>query len=467
MNRSRHVCALAAGLMFLFADAHGQPLAAGPDKIRSVSGQFVITVLPPATPYYRHPEAGTNRDLIQLNAPLLAISAERFKLSLWRLLGLGTDSSWNGKIFLNLRPARSTDEEVVIATESFIRTWNYRLELPDLISQNRYARALSAVLLLEIANRHAPVGSHPAAVPQWLADGLARLILEADSDQVILSTPTKSVPLATPAKTTTVIDLPLTRLNETRRGIDPLAGARRVLQNSPALTFDQLSWPDDDQSTGKDGGVYLASVQLFVSRLLDLPEGDAQLRNMLARLPVCENWQTAFYAAFQKTFKRPLDVEKWWALQVVNFAARDPGPRWTATAGGRKLDALLLVPVDIRYHTNAWPVHTDITLQTALRSVEPERLDEILFIKLRDLDLIQFRLSAQMAGLAAGYRAALADFLGEQKGRSGTHATPKRSKSQRNRASAESTIKKLDELDGQRRKMEAEIAQRELQLPGR
>ena len=466
MNRSRHVCALAAGLMSLFADAHGQTLAAGPDKIRSVSGQFVITVLPPATRYYIHPEVGTNRELIRLDAPLLAVSAERFKLSLWRLLGLGTDSAWNGKIFLNLRPARSTDEEVLIASEPFIRTWNYRLELPDLISRNRYARALSAALLLEIANRHAPVGGHPAAVPQWLADGLARLVLEADSDQVILATPTKTVPLATPGKTATVVDLPLTRLNETRRGIDPLADARRVLQNSPALTFDQLSWPADDQLRGNDGGVYLASAQLFVSRLLDLPDGGARLRNMLARLPACENWQTAFYAAFQKFFQRPLDVEKWWSLQVVNFAAHDPGPRWTAAVGSRKLDALLLVPVDIRYHTNAWPVHTDISLQAALRSVAPEQLDEILFIKLRDLDLIQFRLSAQMAGLAAGYRAALADFIGEQKNRSGTQAARKHSQARKSRASTETTIKKLDELDSQRRKMEAEIERRELQLPG-
>ena len=47
-----------------------------------------------------------------------------------------------------------------------------------------------------------------------------------------------------------------------------LAAARRVLQDRPALTFDQLSWPDDAQLSGDDGGVYRASAQLFVNALL-------------------------------------------------------------------------------------------------------------------------------------------------------------------------------------------------------
>jgi hypothetical protein len=464
MNRSRIVCALAAGLLFLYAAARGDSAYTGPDKTRSASGQFLVSSFLATPWYYRRPDAGTNEDIIHLDAPLLAVSAERFKASLWRQIGMPPDSSWSGKCFLNLHPARSTDDEVIIALDPFIRVWNYRLDLPDLIHRNRYARAMSAVLLLEIANRNAPVTGNSAVVPAWLADGLARQIVEADGDQVILSAPTKSVVLATPTKTAS--SLPMTRLSETRHGIDPLAAARRVLQSSPALTFEQLGWPSDAQLTGADGGVYLASAQLFASRLLKLPGGEERMREMLARLPGCENWQTAFYAAFRENFNRPLDVEKWWSLQVVNFANRDPGPRWMVAVGRQKLDALLLVPVDIRYQTNAWPVHADISLQSALRQVDPDQLTEILQVKLRDLELAQLRLTPQLAGLAAGYRAVLADFLGERKPAAGAHPVPKRSAPRWFKASAEATIAKLDALDVQRGKIEVQLEGREFQLPG-
>ena len=114
----------------------------------------------------------------------------------------------------------------------------------------------------------------------------------AEAAQVILSAPHKIVN-----------GIPQSRVcDEKRRGMDPLAAARRVLQNSPALTFEQLSWPTGAQMNGDDGGVYLASAQLFVSGLLALKNGPAKVRALLARLPACENWQAAFFAAFREDF---------------------------------------------------------------------------------------------------------------------------------------------------------------------
>lgn len=455
MNRSRIVCALAAGLLFHVAAARGESVSTKPTKVNSVSGQFVVTAFTAKPWYYRPPEVSTNDDVLRLDAPLLAISAERFKSSLWNQIGLPPNTPWTGKIFLNLYPAASLDENIVIASEPFFRIWNYRADLPDIIRRNRFIRAMSAVLLLEIANRNVPVSSHPAAIPTWLSDGLAWQIVGAGGDQIILSTPTKSVN-----------GLPMTRFNKSQRGIDPLARARTVLQNSPALTFDQLSWPDNAQLTGGDGDVYLASVQLFVARMLELPQGEAKLRNMLARLPACENWQTAFYQAFKEDFQRPLDVEKWWSLQVVNFANRDPGPRWMTAIGRQKLDALLLVPVDIRYQTNAWPVHTDISLQAALRQVNPQQLADILSVKLRDLQLVQLRLTPDLASLAAGYCDVLADFLGEPKPANNRTRAPKHASNRQTKASVTVTIKKLDALDQQRDKIESNVKSKEFNLPG-
>lgn len=446
MNRSRLVCALAAGLSSLLAAVHGEPSYPGPDKINSVSGQFIVSVIPENSPFYRRPDVSTNTSILRLDAPLLAVSAERFKASLWRSLGLSENSSWSGKIFLVLHSARSIDEDVVIASQPFIQSWNYRLELPDLVTRNRYARAFSAVLLLEMANRNAPVSGNSAAIPQWLADGLARQIIEADGTKVILSVPAK-----------TVDGLAQTRFNETQRGIDPLADARHVLQNSPALTYDQLTWPNEAQLNGNDGGVYLASAQLFVSDLLVLNNGPAKMRELLAQLPACQNWQTAFLNAFRENFRSLLDVEKWWALRVVSFAARAPGPQWTPAVSRDRLNSILAVPVGIRSAPDALPVRTEISLQAALQNFEPASQVEILQNKLRDLELVQLRLTPALAGVADAYRRSLTDFLTQQK---------KRTSLQQKKNAAAALIKKLDVLDKRRREAEDQLERQAINVPG-
>ncbi len=446
MNRSRRVCALALGLLSLLAAGRGELAYPGPEKISSASGQFVVSVTPQNSLFYRRPNIATNPAILRLDAPLLAVSAERFKASLWHLLGLPTDAAWSGKIFLVLHSARSTDEDVIIASQPFLHIWNYRLELPDLVTRNRYARAFSAVLLLEIANRTSSTATPPALVPSWLADGLARQIVGGESASVILSVPTK-----------TVNGLAQTRINETKRGLDPLAAARRVLQNEPALTFDQLSWPTGAQVNGDDGGVYLASAQLFVSELLALRNGPVQVRAMLAQLPRCQNWQTAFLAAFHEQFNSSLDVEKWWALRVVNFAAHAPGPRWTVSISRARLNDVLAVPVDVRNASNALPTRAEITLQAALKNFEPARQVEILETKLRDLDLIQLRLALPFAGVANGYRTAIREFLETQK---------KRSSLRQKKNGVADLSKKLDVLDAQRRTVEERLQRQIPNLPG-
>jgi hypothetical protein len=443
MNRSRLACAFATGLVALASAASGQlsPRASG--VFQSASGQFVISAAPNTVVYPRRLETTSDIDTVRLQPPLLAVSAERFKAALWRDLGLAPNLPWSGKIFLDLHAARVSDEDPVIISQPFIRTWNYRLELPDQLSQLRCARAFSTVLLLEIANRSA--ADRSASVPPWLADGLAREILAQEPGNVFLSTPTNCVN-----------GFAQTRLDEKRSGFDPLADARRVLQNSPALTFDQLSWPPTAQLNCADGGVYLASAQLFVCDLLELKNGAAKLRTLLAQLPACENWQTAFFTAFKDDFLRPLDVEKWWALRVVNFAARDPGPQWTLAVSREKLDAILAVPVGVRYASNALPVRAEVSLQLAVQNFLPPRQTEILQTKRRDLELIQLRLAPPAGALATEYIAALDDFLGTAR---------KSTAARRFKISSVELIKRLDDLDTRRRALADWLDQKVLPKP--
>ena len=443
-------CAVLLGLMLSLVAARGQLSFSDQNSVHSLSGQFLVTSVPDPAPLYRN-LTPVNTNVVQLQTALVAVAAERFKISLWRQLGLPANASWSGKIHLRLHPAASPDETVAIASTPFLNRWNYGVDLPDQLWKARFARALSGVLLLEIANRAVRPDGRSAEIPAWLVDGLAQHVLAAEGNKVLLSAPRKADE-----------QLAVSRSNQTDRGFDPLAGARKILLNAPALTFDQLSWPTEGQREGADGGVYHASAQLFQSELLGLKNGAEKMRALLAGLPEHLNWQTAFFQAFGDDFKHPVDVEKWWALRVVNFASRASGPRWTTGISLVRLQGLLSVPVEFRNASNALPAHAEISLQSALRSLSPEQRELVLRTKARDLALAELRLAPPFGGLADGYRVALADYLGDtpqpsQPSAANKHGTPV------NRPSLADTLKKLDDLDRRRRNAETRSV---IPLPG-
>jgi hypothetical protein len=434
MNRWHHVGGWLTGALLLVAVmVHSQDWLPEQPVSHSVSGQFYVFSQSgsPRPPYRLEP--GTNSEILRLEPALLAVSAERFKRDLGSQLGLKPAAPWQGKIYLAIRPARSLDDGVTITSGVWLNRRVYRVELPALVTRTRYARALTAVLLMEIANRNSAVDGRSAEIPGWLADGLAQQVLALNDPKAALSMPAQNRN-----------GLSVTRLNESRRGFDPLAGTRRVLQNSPALTFGQLSWPVEKQVAHTDGGIYFASAQLFVSELLTLKNGPARLRAMLAQLPACQNWQIAFYHAFREDFSSALEVEKWWALRNITFAACDPGPGWTAMVSAERLAALLSVPVQLRTNAASLPAYAEISLQTAIRSLDDPQQTEVLHAKLHELEFVQLHVAPDYAMLTDSYRAALADFLGEPRRRFPLSLIHQK-------AGVKATLKKLDALDSRRR----------------
>ena len=426
-------------LIFFTIAARSQGLLPDITSVQSVSGQFTVTAAPQFSPLLHRADLATNNEIVRLEPALLAVSAERFRTALWLQLGLNPGGNWSGKIILTLHPARSPLDEVNLTIGPLLQVWHYRVELPDVLTRTHYTRALAAVLLLEFANRDNHNAGHSAELPPWLVDGLAQAALGNEPARIILSAPEKKVD-----------GLMQSRVNKKARGYDPLAAARATLKNISAPSFDQLCWPTGEQLEGWDGGAYLAGAQLFTADLLALKNGPGKMRALLANLPNCLNWQTAFFAAFHEDFRRPLDVEKWWALRVVRFAARDPGPHWTLAASRERLAELIAVPVELRSEANALPEHMAISLQAAVQNLTPAQREAVLQIKLRDLELAQFRLAVPFAGLAAGYRAALADFLDSGGGKNSGAAA-------RRAVGTAATLKKLDELDARRRAAELKL----------
>ncbi len=423
---------------------HGQSPAETPLITRSVSGQFVAT--PPAhfSWLFQRPDIIFDTNLVRLDPALLAVAAERFKAALWRQVGLKADSPWQGKIHLLLRPADSPEDDVTIASSLAQRTWDYQVILPDVLSQARYARALSAVLLLEIANRNNVNTDRSAEIPAWLVDGLAQLVMDENRSKLLLTLPAGQANSAA-----------MSTLDVREHGLDALASAREPLHQASALTFEELSWPSDEQLNGDDGGAYRASAQLFVYELLRLPKGPEKMRALLTWLPECLNWQLAFDEVYRRDFREPASIEKWWSLRVVDFAAHNPTSQWTAADSEQRLATLLRVPVQIRGNSNSLPAHAEISMQNAIRELAPGQRDDILAGRLRELELEQFQMARPFAVLAAAYGGVLKDYLGEsnhaQSSRNDKHASAP------NRASVTGTLRKLDVLDVRRRELTARL----------
>jgi hypothetical protein len=440
MNRLRQGCAIVFGLIFFLAATHGQYSYSDQNTVNSVSGQFIVSSVGTDAMIVRDPALVADINIVHLKTPLLAVSAERFKFSLRQQLGIPVDATWSGKIYLQVHPARSPDETVTIMSSPFLNYWNYMVRLPDMLGKTRYARALSGVLLLELANRNVKPGGHTAELPPWLVDGLAQQVLGADSDKVILSVIPKKDDV-----------LPASRINLSQRGIDPLASSRQILRNLPVSTFDQLSWPTDAQMEGADGGAYLASAQLFLSELLKLKNGREKMRAMLTELPEHLNWQTAFFHAFGQDFQRPLDVEKWWALRAVTFDSRSSSPHWPTDVSLVRLQELMLVPVESRGDSNALPTHVEISLQEALKTLDLEQLDTIMRTKVRDLRIAELQLAPPFGQLADGYRLVLEKFIDESAQAAQVSPDNKHGIPRSPWISTMDTLKQLDALDSRRR----------------
>jgi len=409
-----------------------------PDMVstRSNSGEFAIISAQQVSPLAGSLAVKTNITLVRLEPALLAATAEHIKNSIYQQLGIN-DTAWHGQIFLVLRPARSLDDEVTIVSSRFNNAWMYRVELPDVVSRGRLVRALAGAVLLEYANRTA--GAHSAEIPEWLAAGVSQQLLDNVSPEIVSISPGQ-----------TINGYAEDRLVDNDFSFNSLTHVRRVLKNTEPLTVEQLSWPTDNQLSGADGGIYRASAQLFMCDLMGLKDGAEKIRTMLQALPQFYNWQLAFRAAFQAEFPSSLDLEKWWALQSVDFVSRDAGPQWSPEVSREKLDELLAVPMDFRSASNNLPLRAEISFQMAINNVEPQRQVAILQEKVRELDMAQLQMSPQFAVLNDQYRRALADYLNENPQASVSHWI----KHPPARTGPRKTIERLDALDAQKRALE-------------
>jgi hypothetical protein len=288
-------------------------------------------------------------------------------------------------------------------------------------------------------------------MPEWLVQGFTGQLLGFCEEQFVLAPPQRGLDGYSVARIgVDLTDNPRIFGPNVRR-LNRLAEAIDVMHTNLPMTFDQLSWPTDDQLMGNGRAAYRSSSQLFVNELLRLKNGPTCMSTMLAELPNYLNWQLAFLDAFHSRFEEALDVEKWWALQLASYTGRDQLHLWTPEESWKKLDEFFQIPIDVKIGP-APAMRTDITFQTVIRGWSRTRQLQLLKQKLWDLELLRAHVTLDYIPLVDGYRLALGQYY--QKRISGARSIP-RYGPLLDKLEGE-TIQQLDELDATRGKLRPE-----------
>ena len=399
------------------------------------SQQFTILDARPSTarsPGFLRTKSG--QELLRLDVDSLLISAERVKEVLLSELGLAHDSSAS-KLRLVLYVARKPDELIGLASSRTPNGWEYRMDIPDQIESQSLVRGIVDGLLLEIANREQ--GPRSAELPTWLIEGFtAHIIAVAGKDLTV-----GSVPLGW-----------MVRVVRERQGLDYLRGARAVLQAHTPLSFSQLVYPEQSTVAGENLKVYQACAQLFVYELLHMKDGPSDLVKMLRALPTCWNWEIAFLRGFEDEFRRMLDVEKKWSVDVLAFVARDPSQLWAKVTCLERLDEVLSVPAQVPMKNNQLPERKRLTIQHVITSWSFSEQSAVLLQRVSLLDVLRLKSPAELVPLIDSYRRTLAIYL--QKRRMADRSPATRMQTTLNASLvAQDAIKDLQLLDKRREEL--------------
>jgi hypothetical protein len=396
----------------------------------SASGQFVIHGAPPDGWRPMALSPSLEADFARLDAPLLAVSCERIKSAL--LAELGARDQWSGKISIFLHLAHRLDETIVVGSSSGQGDRAYYVNLPDTVERKRLVAAMTDVMLMEMANRQA---ARSAEIPAWLAQGLTQQLTRESMAGLVMEPPKEGNQ-----------DIHSSTLTVNGRGVPPLELAHEVLQARPPLTIDELSWPRAGQ---EEDEVYRSCAQLLVCRLLEFPDGRACMQNMIHELPQHLNWQISFLDAFHNHFASELELEKWWALCLVNFTGRDLAQAWPRAESWKQLDEVIHTGAQVRTTVDELPLHTEVTLQSIIGDWGYVMQEGVLSVKIRQLQTLRVSVSQDMTGLVDDYRQVLENYM-KIREKSGAFRNTKAQRALGPDKTAIETIQLLNALDAER-----------------
>jgi len=407
--------------------------------VRSSTGQFIVRGPTLSAVAVATNSSQNGSTLIQLDPSILAITCERLKQAL--LSELAMLDLWRGRIYLEISSGLSTNQAPVIVAKPYLDGWQYQVELPCWIEKPKLVRGLIQVLLMEIANRNA--GLRSAEIPLWLSEGLAQHLINSAAADLVLPQPQWDF---------NHVNISWGTWQGVRR--DPLKEARERLQTHAALTFAKFGDTFLDPVPEETWKTFRASAQLFVSQLLRLPAGRPTLVRMLYELPSYLNWQSAFLSAYRAQFPRLLDVEKWWAVILIQFTGQDPTQAWSIPVLLQKLEDTLHPPALVRTDRKDLPRRARLSVQQIITDWDYLRQRIVLKEVTSQLLGVRLKTPPELLSLVDDYRAAMENYLArrDQVGlaRSLSGLPPMRADQVVREA-----VKRLNELDGKRASLQA------------
>lgn len=354
-----------------------QTPAAGetPAVAKSVSGQFIVHGRGNGGPRSGREIRPVGDDpFIDLRPDLLTVSCERIKRAV--LTRLDLKDAWRGKIHLHLHRQPAVERPVAIRPQVFRDGWQFHVALPDKIEWSRLVRAITEVVLLEIANRDnsSTVCAQP---PLWLAEGLDALVIGEHGRELILESQTS--------------------LNRSSRRPDPLWDSRAALVGQDPASFSDLTLATPEQLVNPAELARFRAHAALLVHALTAESRRPQTVEFIRNLPAALNWQTPFLHAHRAEIANLLEAEKWWAVNATHELAQDPALFWQPAQVAARLEEILRESATVR--TDGTAATETLPVARLIADWEFAAQQPVLERKLAQLQLLLLRTPPEPAPL--------------------------------------------------------------------
>ena len=386
----------------------------------SQSGQFVVHG--PTVKGFIPRAMGTNASaFITAEPQLVALMADRVSRALTAELHLA--GSFRDKVHVTVFNVFTPGQVLGLVTQVHTDGFLYKLSVPAQVEGQKLFKGLMQVLLMEYAHRGS---KRTGEMPNWMVEGMVRQLQ------------TRVVPAYVVNRQPITIET---------AGYDRLGATRGYLQTNAPMTLQELSFADLTRVTPEQREQFEASAHLLVHQLLKLKNGPQLMARFLQTLPQTLNWQTAFYAAYKQHFAGPLDFEKWWMLNWVEFRNSQEKELWTLESAVERLESVLQTPMEVRMDANSVPRLREASLQEFLQLADHATQKEILTQKVQQLFFLSMNAPPAVNQVWGAYQRTIENYVQ----RRGNEEQP----TLRMQALVRETISTLNELDAARAELKA------------
>jgi hypothetical protein len=354
----------------------------------------------------------------------LAMTAERVRAAV--VAEIPAMGSIREQIEVGILQRAPADGTIGVGTTVFADGFKYKVAIPPVVDEVRLVKGFISVLLAQYANHG---GNRAVELPTWVIEGVAQTIFHSVGPKLVVDGNSSGWEMTTR---------------------DMLAHTREILRTNAPPTFHEVTMGAPPAPQSPNEAFYKSCTHLLTRSLLQRPQGREQFARFLRNLPKAWNWQTAFREAFG--FERMLDVEKWWALAMVEFTMRDQRQAFSTPVSLEKLNTLLGTPMEMHSATNALPETRMVDLQTLLEKTDWQLQAQALRDKISQLGYTANHLAPPVGTLALQYKAVLQSYLTKRANmavRPTLRTTPE---AQRKTLAAEA-VRRLAALDARRQKL--------------